>query len=554
MEGFEQKVFGYCDGVLDGTILACNTVVQAVERFYRDLENQDEFHYDAQAGEFSCDFFAGLLNHSIGEMNGKPFILEPWQCFINFQLFAWKRRSDDTRRFRRAHVSVARKNGKSTWCSGLALYLAIADDEPGAQVFIGATKKDQAKIIFEECRRMLQASPSLYESAEITKENIAFEFNNSFIRPVSSDKPFDGLNPHAVFFDELHAWAEHHRKFYETMTTGSGGRTQPLQMSITTAGDDRSNLYLEESNYIRSILKQEFDDEETFGIIYELDEGDDEFNLDLYVKSNPNFGVSVKPDYLEQQIKEAQQKPQRRNTLIRYHGNRLVSSVQDAFSPEDWRNATRNYSDWREALCVCAGFDLGGEDDLAAYGLCAKFSDGVNEQGEQAYRYEIRSRSFINEHTRRDLTKEPFNSWIQLGQITSVRYVTESLKTALLEECNALGVSKIAYDPYNARQLGEELEQHGLCVFKMPQNTSQFNEPIRTFSILLKQAKVTHDGQDKVLVWAAGNASIVTNSAGFSMFDKKSSKDKIDPIVAVMMAYRAATLEAEAATGSLFIG
>lgn len=550
----------YCELVLSGDVAVCKTTIQAVERYLDDREREidPEFPYsfDEDAAKLACLFFPMLLRHSIGEWAGNEFELLPWQTFVVWNLFGWKRK-DGRRRFRKAFLTVARKNGKSTFCSGLAIMLAAADDEEGAQVFIGATKLDQAKIIFDESKRMLQQSPHIAKHATIHKTNVAFESSNSFIRPLGSDKPFDGLNPHATFFDELHAWKEHHRSFYDTMSTGSGSRTQPLQVTITTAGDEKSLIYHEEANYARGVLAGDFKDEALFAMVFELDKEDDpfdpEFEIETLCKSNPSLGYSVKYEYLEQQLKEARNKPQAKNRFLRYHGNVCVTSVEEAMSAEIWDAAKGPLSDWMQADGVGAGVDLGGRDDLAAYGLSAKFKTGEDKEGRPLYRYEGRSKAFIAKDTKRDLSKEPFATWINEGKLIICEYVLSTLREYLIEDCQALGVEFVAYDPYQAAQLAEELTQEGLKPVKMPQSHGHFNETINNYLDEISEGRFTPDETDDVLRWCALNMALNRNAKDQVMPDKNHSKEKIDAIVSYLMARRACNLALPRTTGSLIL-
>jgi phage terminase large subunit-like protein len=558
---YRDTLTSYCDDVQDGSVVACDMVKAAVARYQRDLARQQtpDFPYrlNQQRAERSCQFFPLLLRHSIGEFVGHPFHLSPWQAFINWNLFGWER-EDGTRRFRRAFISVARKNGKSSYCAGLSLLLTAADREAGAEVYIGATKLDQARIIHKEANRMLRQSPYLGRHASVTKDNVAFEATNSFLRPLGSDRPYDGLNPHGVFFDELHAWQEYHRDFYATMTTGSAARTQPMQVMITTAGNDRSRIYNEELAYTRGVIKGDWQDDSTFGIIYEIDETDDPFDSAVWVKANPNLGVSVKLDYLAEQATKAKNKPQARHDFMRYHCNRTVSSVENGITAELWDSIAAPLSNWDEADAIAAGVDLGGKDDLAAYGLVARFKVGESEDAagnlRPVYRYEMRSRAFISEESRRDLNQQPWSHWIHGGQLAKCRYVVASLRDSLLDECEQLGIQMVAFDPYNASQLGDELDAAGLTAVKMPQAHHHFNEVLLEFQNAAAEGRLRPAINDSVLRWCALNMSINRNSRDQVMPDKKHSKEKIDAAVASLMAMRAVMVCKSKFTGNLFIG
>ena len=547
-------VSGYCEGVMSGEIPTGKYVRSAVERHLRDLERQrtDSFPYyfDEEEAEDACIFFPVAFRHAKSKWAGQAFELSPWQMFCNAVLLGWKR-LDGTRRFRRAHVSVARKNGKTTWCGGLAIYLSFADNEAGAEVYIGATKIDQARLLFRDSESMVRQSPALMKHAKLLKDNISFPSVNSFIRPLGSDKPFDGLNPHGVFFDELHAWKEQQRPFYDTMRTGSGARPQPLIATITTAGDDRSQLWKEETSYVKNVLDGVLIDESIFGYIASIDDDDDPLNPNCWVKANPNLGVSVGLEYLEEMAQEARSDLVAMNRFRRYHCNVMVSSTERAIDPVLWSNACDDLSDWRDADAIAAGFDLGGRDDLAAYALVARFLDGETEEQQPIYRFEVRQRSYMSEDTKRNLSEEPIASFIGAGSLPVCKHAIQTLRDDLLADCEKYGIEFVAYDPYQAMQMAADLEENGLTPVKMPQNYSQFNEPIRSFLSDLNEGRFLHDG-DTILTWCSGNAVVVQDRTERWMFDKANSKQKIDPIVAMIMAYRAVKVAPSTSSGPAF--
>lgn len=560
--GVRSKVQEYIDGVLDGSLVVSRRVFDAVTRHVSDLERQSTpdfpYHFDDNHAIRVCQFFPLMLRHSIGEFAGMPFELSPFQLFCNWVLFGWKRDCDGSRRFRKAYISLARKNGKSSWVAGMCHFLACGDIDPKTgkpeavgQILLTATKKEQAKVVYSEAERMRLQSPSLLKMSGVRYETITYKHNQSYIRTVGSDKPFDGLNPHVVVMDELHAWQEHHRPFYDTMVTGSGSRTQPLHLIITTAGDDTSHLWLADYNYACSVVKGEFQDESLFAFICELDEDDDPNDEANWIKANPNLGVSVKLDYLRSRWNEDKNTALGRNRFVRYHGNRLVSSTAKAFDLQAWDKCEGKLSNWKEADVVGAGADLGARDDLAAYGMCARFVADVVDNA-PVYRYEIRCKAFIADDTKRDLTKAPFANWIHTELIRKSRYPIAELQSMLVADCLENEVQAVAYDPYNGQQLGEDLTREGLVAARMAQNQTNFNEAIREFQQCMLDGRLTHDGSP-LLRWCVNNAVINADRQDRWMFDKRSSAEKIDPLVAVVMAFRLASIAPQRSTGPLFI-
>lgn len=562
--GVGARVEAYCNGVLSGEIVACQRVQDAVARYLRDIERQSTqdfpYHFDRAWATQVCQFFPLVLRHSIGQFAGMPLELEPWQAFCIWNIFGWKRDCDNTRRFRRVYWSMGRKNGKSTIAAGICLFMGSGDIDPKTgkpeavgQILLTATKKEQAAVVYGECERMRLQSRPLAKLSHVKNETITFNHNQSFIRKVSSDKPFDGLNPLCVVMDEMHAWGPHHRDFYDTMITGSGSRSQPLNIVITTAGAEDSDLWLEQYKYAVSILKQVEDDEALFAAIYELDEEDDPSDERNWVKSNPNLGVSISQDYLAQRWKEDSATSVGRNRFMRYHGNRIVSSSEQAFDQNHFQKCVGELSDWTKADAYGAGLDLGSRDDLAAYALCARFPMHVDEEGKQVYRYEFKIRSYIAEECKRNLKEMPFAQFVYNGELTVAKYPINLLEEELDLDMQKYGIEAIAYDPHNAQSTAERLEQAGVKnVDRMGQTTANFNEPIRDIQVLMEEGRLRFE-DSKLLRWCFNNAVIRRDNKDYWMFDKKSSREKIDPVVAAVMAYRVASRRAAIPQGPLHV-
>lgn len=562
--GVQAKVESYVEDVLSGEIVTGELARLAVERYVADMGRQSTaefpYYFNARHAEVACDFFPMMLRHSIGDFAGLPFDLEPWQAFAIWNIFGWKRDSDSSRRFRKVYWSMARKNGKSSIAAGLAQYLAMMDVNPitgkpedVAEVILAATKKEQVeKVIYAEIERMRTRSKPIERMSSRINKQITFKHNSGSIRCVGSDKPYDGLNPHAVLMDELHAWREHHRKFYDTMLTGSGYRRQPMIMTLTTAGDDKSHLWLDEYKYAASLLRGELTDETVFAYSFELDADDDPLDEANWIKANPNLGVSVKLAYLREQASTAASSKLALNRFIRYHGNRLVSANEKAFDLELWDQCAGELSDWHTADAIGGGIDLGGRDDLAAWAMVARFPVDEDDEGKPVYRYEGRVQAYIARDTQRDLTVQPFAQWCHTGRIHQCQYPTADLRDDLLEQCQEYGVHAIAYDPYNAQQMGDELTAEGITAARMAQNYSMFNEPISDLLQVMRDGRLRHDG-NPLLRWCCGNAVTVRDRNGRWMFDKRESTDKIDPTVAFTMAFRMASLAPARASGSLYL-
>lgn len=558
------EVDSYVDQVLSGELRVSRAVFGAVCRYVRDLQDQSSeafpYYFDAAYAARCIRFYPSVIKHSIGRYAGLPFELSLWQKFCTANIFGWKRVADDTRRFRKVYRTMGRKNGKSSWIAAESIFLAGYDINPKtgkpesvSQVVLSATKREQAtKVVMAECVRMRERSSKISSKSRFVNKELRFEHNDGEIIAVGSDKPYDGLNPHSVAMDELHAWKEHHRPFHDTMITGSASRDQPIISYITTAGDDRSYLWKEVYDYAKGVATGTIEDPEYFAFIAELDEDDDPFDEANWIKANPNLGISVSIDYLRAQARENRTSAIGINRFTRYHGNRLVSATEKAFDLEQWDACEGELSDWSQADAIGAGFDLGGRDDLSAYALVARFI--LDQKDDRpTYRYEAKVKAYIAEDTERDLKKQPFANWAYDGLLQVCRFPTSDLRGALIADCEEYAPHGVAYDPYNAQQLGDELTAEGIVAARMSQNCANFNEPIRDLLDCIRDGRFRHDG-NPLLRWCCNNAIMIRDRQDRWMFDKRDSADKIDPIVALTMAFRMASLAPERASGNLFVG
>lgn len=552
---FEREVQDYIDDVLSGEIVVGKLVRLAVQRHVDDLENGPSrgLRFDRNIAMRAITFFPMCCRHSIGKWDKEPFHLSPWQKFIVWVLMGWRKVSTGMRRFRKAYLSVARKNGKTTWLAALALLLMFADEpfEPGAEIYCAATKEDQAKILHKEAVRMVKASTALDKRARVRKapQIILWEERNSFFKPLGSDSEgMDGLNPHAVLEDELHAWREHHRDLKEKLATGGAARRQPLEVVITTAGDDRSLLWIEEDDSACRVLEavgtENIIDDSMFAFIARLDEEDDPFNEEVWVKANPNLHVSVDLEYLRAQANEAKYKPTATNQFLRYHCNIKVGSTERAITPEMWAKgkgkiAIDNLGE-NEKPRGYAGLDIGRSDDWCAIG--AAFP--IVPPGEtDPIRWEIKAKAWTARHGEFPVHKEPFRSWIANGLLECSegdQVDFSAVKETIRQWRDQYDLVNWAFDPNFATAFAQDLQETlGIELYKFYQNARMYNEPVRRFQRELHAGRILH-GNEPVLTWQAGNLAIRRNAKDEWMPEKGQKLFKVDGMISVLMAFAGA--------------
>ena len=551
----QDIVTKYVDDVLSGKIVACKSIIGACQRHVDDLakQNTDDFpyYYDESHADRIVRFFPAMVQHSIGLHEGKPFTLMPWQAFAIASIFGWKKVSNGARRFNKAYISVARKNGKSSMaaaichlCAGFDVNPTTGKPEGVAQVVIAATKKEQADAVtMAECIRMRDSSPNMKSRSTHKNRVLSYNHNGGTIRTVGSDRPFDGLNPSLVVIDELHAFRDQGKQveFLDTMKTGSGARIQPIYIVTTTAGTTSSTIWLSEYRYATQVARGEFHDDSYFSLSYELDEDDDALDESLWQKANPCLGVTVSTEFLNEQARPAQSgSSDALRRFERYHGNRVVSSTSGAFNMDHWRQCSvesLGLDHWRDAVCVGSGVDLGGRNDLAAWAMVAKFDSGrTGSDGQPEYIYEGFARAYVSPESPRDLTAEPFPEFIQAGDLVITENPISALESDLLRQAQDVGAYELAFDPYQAQRTSEFFRENGMLPVIMPQTCAHFNAPIEEIRACIRDMRLRHDG-GKLLQWCVGNAVVIEDKQNRLMMNKKESSEKIDPLVAFTMAF-----------------
>lgn len=560
----KDDVNQYIAGVLSGEIVVGRLVKLAVERHVHDLEHAWErgYKFDEDIATRACAFFPAVCRHSLGEWNNEPFHLSGWQTFVVWVIFGWRRIDDGTRRFRKAYISVARKNGKTTMIAAMALLMMFRDEpfEHGAEIYCAATKERQAKIMYNEAVRIRNRSPSLKKRSRLRKapHGLHWEAKDSFFCPIGSDSDStDGLNPHAVLKDEVHAWRERHRGLKEKLETGSGARRQPLDVTITTAGDDHSQIWIEENEYavrcLESVVTGNLIDDGLFAYIACIDEQDDPFDEACWPKANPNWEISVKPESVRRVANEAKHKPSALTQLVRYHCNRRVGSLERAIPIDVWILG-KDQLTVQPGATGHGGMDLGRSDDWAAIAACFPVED-VDEDGEPFIRYEVKSKAWTVKDGAFNVDREPFRTWIGKGLLTAHEGDQVDF-TAVIDEMVAWSaeydILTWAYDPAFARLAADELQNtHGLTVFKFTQSPHFYNEPCVRFLEAMKAGRIRH-GSDPVLEWQAANLEFKRDGRGLVMPDKSKREFKIDGLVACLMAFSECLFAEKSSVGKYY--
>ncbi len=547
--GVLAQITSYAEQVLAGDIVAGKPVRLACERHVRDLEDAHErgFRFDEAAAQHVIDFIQHL-RHSKGEWAGQYFKLEPWQVFIVGSVFGWLR-ADGTRRFREVYTEIARKNGKTQLLAAIGLYLAFADGEPGAEVYAAATKREQAHLLWGEARRMVRQTPALASRLTVSdsRSNMSWAELNAKFEPLSRDaKSLDGLNPHGALIDELHAHPN--REMVDVLETAQGARRQPLTWYITTAGHDQSSIWWEKRSYALMVLDEAVEDDSVFVYIATLDEGDDWRDESVWVKANPNLGVSIKVEKLREEAAKAEAQPARQNAFLRLRMNTPTEQAERWIEMSQW-DACSGEPVAQPGDRGFAALDLASTIDLSAGVAVFPRSDGS---------YDVLCRFWRPEDTILEAEKRdrvPYRLWADQGYLQLVEgsmMDPNEIADDWLDWLAPYDIVEYPFDTWNARGAGARMLSRGAHAVAMAQGYQTYSEPCNLLEGLLSAGKLRHGGHP-ILRWMAGQVMIKHGpNESKRPWKPDGSGIRDDGITALLMALARAMVHQEASTASVY--
>ena len=520
----------YAEQVRSGEILVCEYVRLAVERYYADLDRAlDKGRYFDKKAAMRAIHFIEKLKHTKGEWAGQRFRLEPWQQFVLWNIFGWKN-ADGTRRFRYAYIEIARKNGKTALSAGIGLYMLFADGESRPEVYSAATVKDQAKICFSDAVEIVKAT-DLKNYLTPYRNSIVYELKGGTMKPLSSDYgTHDGLNPSCGIIDEFHAHKD--SGMFDVIKSAFGARRQPLMFIITTAGFDKSGVcYAYRENVIK-VLRGVNEDDSLFGIIYTLDDKSEWDDPKMWIKVNPNLGVSLSTDYLADQVKDAKNRPEAVRNVMTKNVDLWVDAERTWILDDVWQKCigTTDPADLKGCACW-GGLDLSNVSDITAYVLLFHEND----------RFQLLPHFWIPEEKMLEkIRKENINydKWAAEGYVTVtpgnvIDY--DFVKADILRIVADYDLRTSAYDRWNSSQTIIDLQNEGMECNPFGQGYGSMSAPTKEFEKLVLTGKIEHFG-NPVLRWMLASTLVKTDPAGNIKPDKEKSTQKIDGIVASIMA------------------
>jgi phage terminase large subunit-like protein len=440
---------------------------------------------------------------------------------------------DGTRQHRIGYIELPKKQGKSTTLAGIALYMTAFDSEPGAEVYGAACDREQAGIIYREAASMVRASPALSRHLEVidSRKTIVHKKTNSFYRVLSADAfRAEGLNIHALLFDELHAQRD--RRLWDALRYGGAARRQPLLLSITTAGYDRKSICWEQHAYAERCMADPSVDPAFFGCIYAASPDDDWKDPATWRKANPSLGETITLESFKADAREAEQSPSKLNSFLRYRLN--VWTTQDVrwLSPDAWAKNGKPLAADLEKREWYAGLDLATSYDLSALVMVSQAEDGT---------FDVMPFFWVpqqNAAERAQRDKIDYVGWIRDGYIRATDgNVTDYdvIRRDINELAQKYNIRQIAIDRWNATQLSTQLQGDGLQVVGFGQGYGSMSSPSRALENYVLSERLRH-ANHPVLSWMAANVAVQSDHQGNIKPSKAKSTERIDGIVSLVMA------------------
>jgi len=529
-------ILQYNEALRRGEIPACKRVKAVYSRLAAEIKEPGKYVFDEAKANRPITFIERFCKHSKGEWAGQNVKLELFQKAFIQALFGFVDKDTGLRRYREAFFLVGRKNGKSTLLAGLALYMLIADNEGGAEVYSTATKYAQARLVFDEVHHMVQQSPEVSKHIAKRKNDLYFRPAMSKMQPLSRNSDsLDGLNAHFVIMDELHGVKD--RNLYEVMRQSQSARRQPLLMMITTAGTVRECIFDDMYNYACNVADGVVDDATFLPLLYELDERGEWTDPGAWMKANPALGSIKKLDDLHQKVERAKQEPNELSGVLCKEFN-IRETVKTAWLSFDAINneSTFDLEQFRGGYCI-GGVDLSITTDLSCASLLF-MRRGCDEK----YIYQMYWLPADCLQERVKIDKIPYDKWMQRGflRLCAGNSIDYSDVTAwFTDTCKQYDLfpAWVYYDSYSARYFVEEMQAQGFNMVRCIQGAKTLSLPMQMLGSDLKAHKVIYNN-NPVLKWCLTNTGVQTDRNGNIVpIKNQSPRQRIDGTAALLDCY-----------------
>ncbi|PEP95271.1 terminase large subunit, partial [Bacillus toyonensis] len=502
-----------------------------------------EWEYDPKRANHAMEFIENFCKHSKGKMGGKPFLLELWQKAMTASLFGFVHKIEGVRKYREFILIVARKNGKSAWGSAIALYMMIADGEPGPEIVSAATKKDQAKIIWSEAKRMVKKSPVLSKRIRTLVAEMISNCNEGSFKPLSSDSnTLDGLNVHCSLIDELHAIED--KNLYDVIVDGMTAREQPISVITTTAGTVREGIfdikYEEAERIINGYDDPDgYKDERVLPIIYELDKREEWIDESCWKKANPGLGTIKNTDQLRSKVEKAKANPLLVKNLLTKDFNIRETSSEAWLTFEQLNNsAMYDIAELKPSYGI-GGCDLSSTTDLTAAKVIFMVQNDPHIYVKQMYWL---PEDLLEQRSKED--KIPYDVWCEQGLLRTTpgnsvhyKFVTEWF----LEIRDEYGIFLpwIGYDRWSAKYWVEEMEGYfgKESMIPIAQGKQTLSSPMKLLGADL-ESKLVNYNNNPIDKWCLSNTAIdMDKNLNMQPNKTKNQRRRIDGTAALLNAY-----------------
>ncbi|WP_420415914.1 terminase large subunit [Marinovum algicola] len=536
MDPIDHPVSRYATDVIEGKVVSGELVRLACERHLLDLETGADrgLVFDCKAASGILNF-AGLIQHTTGEMAGTPLHLEPWQQFRHGSVFGWKHVETGKRRFKSTYHQVGKKNGKTTDTAVPMLFTQLFDGEAAPQGYCAATTRDQAGLLFKELKRMVRGSPALSQFLKVWQASITCDRTNGAIACLSRDgNSADGINPHFAARDEVHRWTD--RELAEIVVNSMLARSQPIDWAITTAGADRASICGETRTYAEKVLRGDVRDDGFFAYVAEPPEDCDPGDPEAWAMGNPNLGVSFKHEDFARIYEKALVIQGQMPNFRRLHLNLWTEGAQSWIGRDIWDRGEAAQSFDPAMLYgrkAWVGIDLSRTTDTTAIAVAVPMNGLVYlivytflPEGPKGFivRAQTEKREFVQW---RD------EGWLEVhrGGVIDEDQIVERMMWLKAK----FNIQEVAYDRWGMKYVAAELEKRRFPMVEHGQGYASMSAPTKRFEECVMKNRIRHGG-NPVLAWAVGNIMLDEDAAENVKPNKRKSVGRIDPGVAAIMA------------------
>lgn len=547
-----NPVLEYYEHIINGLVVVPLKILRVYKELHRLIHDPaGEWEYSPKKANHAIEFVENYCKHSKGKMGGKPFILELWQKALVAATFGIVHKIDQTRKYQEVLLIVARKNGKSTLAAAIGLYLQVADGEPGAEIYACATKRDQAKIIWLEAKRMVKKSPVLLKRIKPLVAEMVADFNDSAFKPLGADSDtLDGLNVYGALLDELAAWKT--KDLYDVIVDGTSSREEPLILITTTAGTVRESIYDIKYDEVEQVINgygdpNGYKNERLLPIIYELDKREEWTDPACHTKANPGLGTIKRADQLEAKVNKAKNNPMLVKNLLCKDFN-VRETTSEAWLTFEQLNNTETFYEHTNPLegirALAPNYGIGGADLSSTTDLTAAKVIFMVPNNSKIYVLQMYwlPEDLLEQRTKED--KIPYDVWHDQGLLRTcpgnsvhAKYVTEWFVEVMKEY--DIYIPWIGYDSWSAKYWVEEMKgQFGQeSMVPIIQGKKTLSGPMKNLGADLESNLIIYNNHpiDK---WCLSNTAIETDkNNNIQPCKSKNQRRRVDGTAALLNAY-----------------